>query len=63
MIESKLLRDNTKLKRCAKSSEQSVSIDPQINSRFIANKQNSALPNHYQGYLLSSYRSYLGDEL
>ncbi len=62
MIESKLLCDSVKSNNFSKNAEFTSSINTKVRSTFTASKQTTTLTNHYQGYLLSSYKSYLEDE-
>ncbi len=63
MIESKLLSDDAKLSNFSKNTELTSSINDKVNSSYIASKHTTTLAGHYQGYLLSSYKTYLEDEV
>ncbi len=62
MIESKLLRDRANLSNLNNPPELD-SITNKSNSTSYSGKQTAWLANHYQGYLFSSYKTYLDESL
>ena len=59
MIESKLLSDGAKITGSAKSSDLGFHLNQHNKNTFTSDQQSSKSTNHYQGYLLSSYKTYL----